>query len=134
MELGRFWWWSVVVLFLVHFGVNVFFGCWEQERIALLQYKASIINNADEYYFPSWEPSNKESDCCEWERVKCNITTGSVIELALNSMISYWSGESGGGWYFNASLFLPFEELQYFDLSDNSIPRWVPNEGTKFIS
>ena len=130
MELGRFWWWPVV-LFLVPFGMNGCFGCWEQERIALLQYKASTINMVYEYYFPSWDPGNKESDCCEWKRVKCNITAGRVIQLTLNSMILYWSGESGRGWYFNTSLFLPFEELQYLDFSDNSIPGWVPNEGTK---
>ena len=129
MELGRFWWWPVV-LFLVHFGMNGCFGCWEQERIALLQYKASTINNAYEYYFPSWDSGNKESDCCEWKRVKCNITTSHVIQLALNDTMSHWSRESGAGWYFNASLFLPFEELQYLDLSDNSIPGWVPYEGT----
>ncbi|KAK7827591.1 putative inactive receptor-like protein kinase [Quercus suber] len=41
--LGRLWWW-LVVLVLVHFGMNGCFGCWEQERIALLQYKASTIN------------------------------------------------------------------------------------------
>ena len=133
MELGRFWWWPVV-LFLVHFGMNGCFGCWEQERIALLQYKASTINNAYEYYFPSWDSGNKESDCCEWERVKCNITTGRVIQLNLNNTMSYSRFWSGGGWYFNASLFLSFEELQYLDLSENWIRGWVPNEGTEFIS
>nr|POE60298.1 putative inactive leucine-rich repeat receptor kinase xiao [Quercus suber] len=113
--------------------MNGCFGCWEQERIALLQYKASTIN-ADEYHFPSWDSGDKKSDCCEWERVKCNITTGRVIQLTLNNTISYWSGESRGGWYFNASLFLPFEELQYLDLSDNSIPKWAPNEGFERFS
>ena len=49
--LGRYWWWPVVLV-LVHFGMN---GCWEQERIALLQYKASTINYIDEYHFTPWE-------------------------------------------------------------------------------
>jgi hypothetical protein len=81
MELGRFWWW--VVLVLVQFGINGCFGCWEQERTALLQLEASMINYTDEYsnYFTSWDSANKESDCCDWERVKCNITTGRVIGL-----------------------------------------------------
>ena len=122
-----------MVLVLVHFGMNGCFGCWEQERIALLQYKASTIDYANGYYFTSWDSSNKESDCCEWEGVKCNITIGRVIQLTLNWTVS-WSEESGGGWYFNASLFLPFEDLQYLDLSSNSISGWIPNEGTKFIS
>nr|POE80222.1 lrr receptor-like serine/threonine-protein kinase gso1 [Quercus suber] len=117
--------------------MNECFGCWEQERIALLQYKASTVNYTDEYYFTHWDSIDKESDCCEWESVKCNITTGHVIQLALNgtmSTMSHWSEESGGGWYFNASLFLPFEELQYLDLSDNIIPGWVPNEGFERFS
>ena len=103
--LGRYWWWSVVLV-LVHFGMNGCFGCWEQERFALLQYKASTVNYTDDYYFTPWDSADKESDCYEWEKVKCNITTGRVTQLTLNSTISYWSGESGGGWYFNASLFL----------------------------
>ena len=133
MELGRYWWWPVV-LGLFHLGMNGCFGCWEQERIALLQYKASTVGYTDESHFTPWDLADKESDCCEWERVKCNITTGRVIQLALNSTISYWSGESGGSSYFNASLFLPFEELQYLDLSENWICGWVPNEGTEFVS
>ena len=133
MELGRYWWWSEVFI-LVHFGVNGCFGCWEQERIALLQYKASTINYIDDYNFTPWDSTDKESDCCEWETVKCNITTGRVIQLTLNYTMSYSRFRSGGGWYFNASLFLPFEELQYLDLSTNGICGCVPNEGTKFIS
>ena len=144
-----------MVLVLVHFGMNGCFGCWEKERIALLQLEASIVNYANEYYFPHWDLGNKESDCCEWEKVKCNITTGRVIQLTLygsmsNSsresgggsyfngsqfflfkIMSYPSRESGGGWYFNGSLFLPFEDLQYLDLRWNGIHGWVPNEGTK---
>jgi hypothetical protein len=127
MELGRFWWWVVVVL--VQFGINGCFGCWEQERTALLQLKASMINyTADHYvyddYFLSWDSANKESDCCDWERVKCNPTTGLVIQLHLNYTISYRED-----WYLNASLFLPFEELQCLNLFGNHIPGWVPNEG-----
>ncbi|XP_030962419.1 receptor-like protein 56 isoform X1 [Quercus lobata] len=132
MELGRYWWWLVVLL-LVHLGINGCFGCWEQERISLLQYKVSV-NYTDDYHVTPWDSANKESDCCEWEGVKCNITTGRVIQLALNSTISYWSGESGGGSYFNASLFLSFEELQYLDLSENWICGWVPNEGFERLS
>ena len=131
--LGRYWWWPMVLV-LVHFGMNGCFGCWEQERIALLQFEASLVNYANEYYFPFWDVGNKESDCCEWEKVKCNITTGRVIQLTLNNILGTWMSEDKGCWYFNASMFLPFEELQYLDLSYNSIPGWIPNEGTNFIS
>ena len=129
MELRRFWWW--VVLVLVQFGINGCFGCWDQERTALLQLKASMINYiVDDYmdvdfnHFTSWDSANKESDCCDWERVKCNITTGRVIQLHLNYTTAYWKP-----WYLNASLFLPFEELQCLNLFYNHIPGWVPNEG-----
>nr|POE85710.1 brassinosteroid lrr receptor kinase brl2 [Quercus suber] len=87
--------------------MNGCFGCWEQERIALLELKASIVNCTNEYYFPHWDSADKESDCCR---------------------------ESEGGWYFNASLFLPFEELQYLDLSSNSISGWILNEGFERFS
>ena len=128
MELRRFWWW--VVLVLVQFGINGCFVCWEQERTALLQLKASMINYTWHYidddlnYFTSWDSANKKSDCCDWESVKCNITTGRVIQLDLTDTISSYVDR-----YLNASLFLPFEELQYLDLSFNHIPGWVPNEG-----
>ena len=123
--LGRYWWWPVVLV-LVHFGMNGCFGCWEQERIALLQYKASTVSYTDESHFTPWDSADKESDCCEWKRVKCNLTTGRVIELTLR-----FSMRDSGGWYFNASLFLPFEELQYLDFGENFIRGWVPNEGIK---
>ena len=131
--LGRYWWWPVVLV-LVQLGMNGCFGCWEQERIALLQYKASIVDHTKEYDFSHWDSGNKASDCCEWERVKCNITTGRVIQLTLNLTLGEWNWDDRGRWYFNASMFLPFEELQYLDLSYNSIPGWIPNESTKFIS
>ena len=124
MELRRFWWW--VVLVLVQFGINGCFGCLDQERTALLQLKASIINytNPYGYYLTSWDSANKKSDCCDWESVKCNITTGRVIQLDLTDTISSYVDR-----YLNASLFLPFEELQCLYLVDNYIPGWVPNEG-----
>ena len=60
MELGRFWWWVVLVFF--QFGINGCFGCWEQERTALLQIKASMINYTYANSFTSWDSANKESD------------------------------------------------------------------------
>ena len=123
--LGRYWWWPVVLV-LVYFGMNGCFGCQEQERIALLQYKASTISYTDDTYFTPWESTDKESVCCEWEGVKCSLTTGRVIELTVR-----FSMRENGGWYFNASLFLPLEELQYLNFGENFIHGWVPNEGIK---
>ncbi|KAM3686275.1 hypothetical protein ACJW31_11G186100 [Castanea mollissima] len=111
--------------------MNGCFGCWEQERAALLQLKASINSTADIDYFRTWNSStNKKSDCCDWVGVKCDNTTGRVIQLDLSWMIS-WSRED---WCLNASLFLPFEELQRLNLEGNQISRWVPNEGFERFS
>ena len=128
MELGRFWWW--VVLILVQLGMNGCFCCWEHERAALLQLKASINSTADIDFFRTWNSStNKKSDCCDWDGVKCNNTTGHIIQLELSDRIRLSSED----WCLNASLFLPFKELQYLNLEANWISRWVPNEGM-FIS
>ena len=113
------------MLILVQLGMNGCFGCWEHERAALLQLKASMNFTADIDPLRTWNSTNKNSDCCDWERVKCDNTTGRVIQLDLNDMIG-WSRED---WCLNASLFLPFEELQYLNLVVNGIRRWVPNEG-----
>ncbi|XP_030963302.1 receptor-like protein 15 [Quercus lobata] len=131
MELLRpFWWWPVVLVF-IQLDMNGCFGCWEQERIALLQYKASTASYTDKYHFTSWDSDNKESDCCEWKGVKCNLKTGRVIQLALDYAMY---GSDCCGWYFNASMFLPFEELQDLNLGSNSISGWVPNEGFERFS
>ncbi len=125
MELGRFWWW--VVLVLVQSCISRSFGCWEQERLGLLRLKASINDLNSDFFLSSWNSVNKDSDCCDWERVKCNITTGRVIQLALDST---WAKADG---YLNASLFIPFEEIKCLDLSFNWFHGWIPNEGL-FIS
>ena len=88
--------------------------------------QVTTVNYTDEYHFTPWDSADKESDCCEWEGVKCNLTTGRVIELALNLTMSYSSRESGGGWYFNASLFLPFEVKITFAVgSQMKVPKFI---------
>ncbi|KAA8535233.1 hypothetical protein F0562_030236 [Nyssa sinensis] len=120
MQVG-IWWWIV----LVWVGIQIYGcgGCWEQERVDLLQLKTSI-NYPNGTSLPSWEDT--ESDCCHWEGVVCNITTERVIKLLLNyTRDNYRLGK----WYFNASLFLPFKELRELDLTDNGLAGWVTNEG-----
>ncbi|KAF5949970.1 hypothetical protein HYC85_011963 [Camellia sinensis] len=95
------------------------YGCLEHERVALLQLKASSINHQMKYILPTWVKAwegETTTDCCKWERVKCNTTTGRVIQLSLNSEENYWKLRD---WYLNASMFLPFEELESLDLSYN---------------
>ena len=88
-------------------------GCLEQERSALLQLNWQ------------WEDDENYSDCCQWEGVECNNTTGRVIELDLGFTRNRESAE----WYMNASLFTPFQQLESLDLTGNYIAGCVENEG-----
>ncbi|CAK9145850.1 unnamed protein product [Ilex paraguariensis] len=61
------------------------FGFWEEERVALLQLKASI-NYPNGPSLPSWEDrvevyNSMESDYCYWEGVECNETTSHSSEI-----------------------------------------------------
>jgi hypothetical protein len=98
-------------------------GCLEEERIALLQIKTSFgLNDIPSSPF-SW---GKDALCCSWYGVTCsNSTTRRVIEIDL-SFARDWSMKD---WYLNASIFLPFQELNVLDLSGNSIAGCVANEG-----
>ncbi|KAF2317142.1 hypothetical protein GH714_012131 [Hevea brasiliensis] len=91
-------------------------GCLEHERIALLQLKIEFISsssssyempstvivyNSYDYDMPLW---GVNTDCCNWGGVKCNTTTGHVVELSL-----------GGG-----EELLKLSNLQYLNLGYNN--------------
>ncbi|KAI7992309.1 Receptor-like protein 13 [Camellia lanceoleosa] len=105
------------------------YACLEHERVALLQLKAYSINQQNGNILPTWVRAwegETTIDCCKWERVKCNTTTGRVIQLSLDSQGNYRALTE---WYLNASIFLPFEELERLDLSWNRLAGWPENEG-----
>ncbi|XP_057500656.1 cuscuta receptor 1-like [Actinidia eriantha] len=113
------WLWVMLIL------ASECYGCLEQERTALLQLKDSI-NHPHSNSLPTWEEAlvgEATTDCCQWKRVKCNNATGRVIQLSLNSIFDL------GDAYMNASMFLPFEELEGLDLSGNSLVGCLQNEG-----
>ncbi|PHT40263.1 hypothetical protein CQW23_19117 [Capsicum baccatum] len=91
--------------------------CPEDQALALLQFKHmfTINPNASDYCIPlnpstlSW---NKSKDCCSWDGVHCEKTTGQVIELDL-----YCSGLQGK-FHSNSSLF-QLSNLRWIDLSYN---------------
>ncbi|XWS17069.1 hypothetical protein CRYUN_Cryun33cG0036300 [Craigia yunnanensis] len=133
------WLWMVLVALLLG-GCD---GCWEQEKTALLQLKP--------FFSHIWEEGKQTLDCCEWKWVKCNKSTGRVMQLFLNlttteasydlvyyenslmdDSYDYISGRDD--WYLNATLFLPFEELKSLHLSENSIAGCIYNEGIKRLS
>ena len=97
-------------------------GCLDEERSALLRIKSSFNYS----FLPSW---GKVADCCSWQRVDCNFTTGRVVILHLAS-----TREEGlGDLYLNVSLFRPFQELQTLDLRGNFIVGCVENEGLSLV-
>ncbi|XP_073262276.1 receptor-like protein 56 [Populus alba] len=113
-------------------------GCLEEERIALLHIKTSFGENPYDIPFPpfSW---GKDALCCSWEGVTCsNSTTRRVIEINL-FFARYWylsvfSTQDMGDLYLNASIFLPFQELNVLVLSGNGIAGCVANEGFERLS
>ncbi|KAG6675429.1 hypothetical protein I3842_15G100600 [Carya illinoinensis] len=131
MEFGIFGWWLLLLAAL--FRLSSIHGCLREEREALLQLKASLNSSYDS--LTSWNSSHEESNCCDWEYVMCDNTTRHVIELHLYHVrdvsISDYEIEV---WCLNASIFLPFQELKYLDLSGNGIFGWVPNEGFERLS
>lgn len=117
--------WVFSFLFMVfNYGC---FGCFDEERTALLELKASFCSPVCSA-LSSWE--DEESDCCGWERVECNNTTGRVIKLFLNNLRE----SSVEDPYLNASLFLPFVELKVLNLSSNLLGSFDDdNYGTIFF-
>ncbi|XP_057501276.1 cuscuta receptor 1-like [Actinidia eriantha] len=114
------WLWVMLVL------ASECHGCLEQERTALLQLKDST-KNPHGNSLPTWEEAlvgEATTDCCQWKGVMCNNATRRVIQLSLYQLRDY-----SIDWYLNASMFLPFEELESLDLSSFSLEDWLPNEG-----
>lgn len=94
-------------------------GCWDEERTALLQLQL------EPYFYDSSYDWAKNSDCCKWDRVTCDNITSRVIQLNLYTTRD-WKLEE---WFLNASLFSPFQQLQWLDLRGNNIAGCIENEG-----
>ncbi|RVW92059.1 hypothetical protein CK203_037119 [Vitis vinifera] len=104
--------------------------------MGLLEFKAFLkLNNEHaDFLLPSWIDNNT-SECCNWERVICNPTTGRVKKLFLNDITQQQNSwktlvhyENVKFWLLNVSLFLPFEELHHLNLSANSFDGFIENE------
>ncbi|CAA3014515.1 LRR receptor-like serine threonine- kinase GSO1 [Olea europaea subsp. europaea] len=120
-----------LLLMLVMMVLNEWYclGCWEEERVALLNLKANINFPSGEA-LPSWVDNETAADCCQWEQVQCSNITARVIQLNL-----YFARiRRLGDWYLNASLFLPFKELINLSLEGNNLVGWVENEGIDRLS
>ena len=119
MMMKRIGAWMLLALFTL-FGEwhGRCYGCLEEERVGLLEIKA-----LDGFYLGDWVDNN--SKCCEWYGIECDPTTRRVIQLSLSGERDY----NLGNWVLNASLFLPFKELQSLDLALTRMVGCLENEG-----
>ncbi|GLT99578.1 hypothetical protein SLE2022_170090 [Rubroshorea leprosula] len=126
---------KLLVLGLIHLVfVQGIKGCFEEERKALLEFKAFVKSDGQDadHLLPSWV-NEPEDDCCQWERVDCNSTTGHVIKLSLSNTRQFDVFSSSlydpqNSWHLNISLFQPFRELRSLNLSFNVIAGWIQNK------
>nr|GMD11646.1 probable LRR receptor-like serine/threonine-protein kinase At1g34110 [Ipomoea batatas] len=102
-------------------------GCDAEERRALLRLRDVFKYPNGTTPLPSWD--EEETDCCMWERVKCDLSNRHVIQLSLARIRQLDLGispftlnySSDNTILLNTSLFLPFRELRDLSLVDNSI-------------
>lgn len=136
---------SSVILMVVLNQMHGYKACLKTERAALSEIKSFFIPFMDTQYedpvLVTWvDDGGMSSDCCDWKGVRCNATTGRVIQLLLNDtskFIKYSKNYTYGYMVLslNVSLFHPFEELQSLDLSNNSFEGVYENQGMyRYIS
>nr|XP_009615096.1 receptor-like protein 14 [Nicotiana tomentosiformis] len=124
----------MLILFLANEWCSCY-GCWKEERIALLKLKENI-NYTNGAYFSTWV-ANETSNCCQWEGIICSNSSRKVTELSISvktfikkdiSGIESLNTDNWRNWHFNASLFLPFKNLKALLLRGHSIANWIENE------
>jgi len=104
---------SVTLFFLIFllFEALSCEACWEEERQALL----ALDSRFDSPFY--WKV---HTDCCEWEGVYCNSSTGRVAQLYLSDSVQQ---------YIDYSDFSIFKDLKKLDLSYGNIVGCVGDEG-----
>ncbi|TYJ21261.1 hypothetical protein E1A91_A08G053100v1 [Gossypium mustelinum] len=110
MEAKSLWVLFTTLLFIIQ-GWRQTEGCLEQERIALFQLK-SFFNRP--YKLENWADV-KGSNCCQWERVECNITNKRELKslnLSENNIADLVDNQ--------VSLSSVFNNLEILDLSGNN--------------
>jgi len=127
-------------------------GCFEKEKSALLDFKASYARES--YALPSWL-NDPKSNCCSWERVTCSSSSGHIIHLALGNLhrtneseilpVEFPFGEMGPYLpimrpyclkptrILNWSLFLPMRELRSLALPYNCFLGFFRNQGNEIL-
>ncbi|XP_047151595.1 receptor-like protein 15 [Vigna umbellata] len=111
-KISVFAFWLILVLV----GVLCCEGCWKHEKEALV--------NINSVYFENNLPWVDTTDCCKWDRVECNSTTGRVVKLDLSDGTDYHHGL----WILNYSHFLVFQDMRNLNLSGNDISSCVETQ------
>jgi len=108
---------SVTLFFLILLLLEALSSqaCWKEEREALLALDSRF--GGDSPFF--W---NFDADCCEWEGVDCNSSTGRVAQLQVFMQNSIQQ-------YINYSDFSVFKDLKNLTLWFGNIVGCVGNEG-----
>ncbi|XP_042484236.1 receptor like protein 22-like [Macadamia integrifolia] len=145
-------WWCFLIVFLFSFQTCFLSSpsaqlCLHDEKFALLQFKQKhyAVNSYSDYYHPleSWNKPN--TDCCYWEGITCNGTTGHVVGLdlpdsSLNGSIHsnstlfhlrhlrmlnlFWNQFD----YFAPSGFDKLSRLTHLNFSGNSFSGQIPSQ------
>ncbi|KAI3673564.1 hypothetical protein L6452_39687 [Arctium lappa] len=111
-------------------------------RKALLQIKTSLVDFYDHAYsfsvdpLPSWvDDGSIGGECCDWEGVNCNTTTGNVTDLSLRNIVpEKLNRYCKRNWPLNVSVFLHFKELTSQNLSWNCVDDGIVNTGLGRLS
>ncbi|KAL4296192.1 hypothetical protein GQ457_12G024140 [Hibiscus cannabinus] len=129
----------VVVLLVLVLGSDCH-GCWDQERTALLLLKPYFHQYVDGV--SKW---GQRANCCEWAGVHCDISSGRLTRLFLNTSnsalvhdfffdpividaLTGWGESERKEWYLNVSLFLPFQQLNTLSLTRNYIAGFLNHQ------
>uniref|UniRef100_A0A2C9W1M7 Leucine-rich repeat-containing N-terminal plant-type domain-containing protein n=1 Tax=Manihot esculenta TaxID=3983 RepID=A0A2C9W1M7_MANES len=90
MELANIAKWLVLVLLMLLLQIHRNNGCFEEERLSLLDFKGFVGSDGSDadHLLPSWVDDSL-SNYCKWERITCNSTTGHVTHLFLNNSRQY---------------------------------------------
>ncbi|KAK9029997.1 hypothetical protein V6N11_031435 [Hibiscus sabdariffa] len=125
-EMGSLWL-SVVVVIMISVllldEAKWSDGCWDEERTALSHLKSVF----------RFSRTQVGSDCCHWNWgwVQCDVATRRVIRLSLYLALYHNPSAQQFTHLFNASLFLPFQDLRILDLSHVGLVGYAENEGSQ---
>ncbi|XP_042479867.1 receptor-like protein 9DC3 [Macadamia integrifolia] len=130
-------WWCFLIFLLLSLFQTCFLSspspspssphlCFHDERQALLQLMQMHYHfhpKSKHYPFKSWNLPN--TDCCFWEGITCDVTTGHVVGLDLPHSSLYGSIHS------NSTLF-HLHHLQMLNFSGNYFSGQIPSQISQF--